>query len=108
LLRARSYFLDKSSTPLRIEDPIFRFFYSGVDVCQEAARRGDLEALVPRTPAEEALISLATRTGYVDWAKDGLEMDSRQEMSNRLPEADDDEIWDETLGSLAGDINIEI
>ena len=35
-------------------------------------------------------------------------MDSRQEMSNRLPEADDDEIWDETLGSLAGDINIEI
>jgi len=82
--------------------------YKSADRLCEAARRGDLEALAPRTPAEEALISLATRSDYVDWARDTFEMDDRHETFERLPRFPDDETWEEVLGDLTGDTDVEM
>jgi hypothetical protein len=74
----------------------------------EAARLGDIEALEPRTPAEEALIFLATRDDYVEWARDSLELGGRQAVFDALPVSPDDEVWEEILPQLTGDIDIEM
>lgn len=74
----------------------------------EAARRAKLDELVPRTPAEEALIYLASTHEYVEWARDNLEMSTYQQQYDRLPRCEDDEFWEEVLGGLTGDIDIEM
>jgi hypothetical protein len=74
----------------------------------EAARRGEIEELEPRTPAEEALIYLATQVEYVAWARDTLEMDGRKNAFEALPASSDDEEWGEILPQLTGDVDIEM
>lgn len=75
---------------------------------EEAFRLGG-EDMVPRTPGEEALLSLATSDSFIDWGMDSLglypEMDQQL---HQLPADDADGEWDEILGELTGDIDIEI
>ena len=74
----------------------------------EAARLGEVSALEPRTVAEEALISLATRRSYIEWANDSLEMSNYQEIFDSLPRSPDDEDWEEVLPDLTGDADVEM
>lgn len=74
----------------------------------EAARCGELDELEPRTAAEEALISLATRAGYIDWARDSVADRGLEGVYNKLPVTADDEVWEEILGQLTGDTDIEM
>lgn len=74
----------------------------------DAARRGAIDELEPRKPAEEALISLATRTDYVDWARDTVADYGLRPVSDKLPATEDDEVWEEILGQLTGDTDIEM
>lgn len=73
----------------------------------EAARRGAIDELVPRTPAEEALICLAVRRGYVDWARDTIRAQNLEDQVKALPTAVDDDVWEEILGDLTGDVDVE-
>ena len=73
-----------------------------------AARVGRWDELVPRTPAEEALISLATRTEYVEAARERINTTGLAGQYESLPDSGEDEIWDEILGALTGDGDIEI
>lgn len=78
----------------------------------EAARLGVGVDLVPRTPAEEALLALATNSGYVDWARDRYDMDDGewQPQFEALPVCSGpwaDYEWGEILGFLTGDVDIE-
>ncbi|WP_283569737.1 hypothetical protein [Rhodococcus qingshengii] len=82
-------------------------FKSAERLCS-AARLGRWNELVPRTPAEEALISLATRTEYVEAARDSIDMMGLAGQDESLPASEEDEIWDEILGALTGDVDIEI
>lgn len=84
-----------------------KLFESAERLC-EAARRAKLEELVPRTPAEEALIYLASTDGYVGWARDNLLTSTYQEQYDRLPHCEDDDLWEEVLGDLTRDIDIEL
>lgn len=72
----------------------------------EAARQAKLGELVPRTPAEEALIYLASTEEYVEWARDNLEMSTYQEQFDELAHCENDDRWEEVLGHLTGDIDI--
>lgn len=74
----------------------------------EAARQGAVSDLEPRTVAEEALIALATRSDYVEWAMEGLEMDDRQHIFDSLPRSPEDGEWEEILPELTGDTDIEM
>lgn len=72
-----------------------------------SARRGAIDELVPRTPAEEALIYLATRPGYVGAARDHIDLFNLGQIFDALPVAEDDEKWEEVLGDLTSDVDIE-
>jgi hypothetical protein len=74
----------------------------------EAARLGEVSALEPRTVAEEALISLAARPSYIDWANDSLEMSNYQQIFDSLPRSPHDEDWEEVLPDLTGDADVEM
>lgn len=74
----------------------------------DAARRGAVSDLEPRTVAEEALIALATRSDYVEWAIDGLDMDDRRQVFDSLPHSPEDGEWGEILPDLTGDTDIEM
>ncbi|AWB94472.1 hypothetical protein DCE93_01290 [Agromyces badenianii] len=78
------------------------------DRLREASRRGDYEGMVPRTPAEEALLSLATRPDYVEWAMDSFELHDRSEVFGQLPNSTFDGDHDEVLPELTGDTDIEM
>lgn len=82
-------------------------FKSAERLCS-AARLGRWDDLVPRTPAEEALISLATRAEYIEVARDYIDVLDRSEQYESLPVSEDDEIWGEILGALTGDVDIEM
>ncbi|PXW30389.1 UNVERIFIED_CONTAM: hypothetical protein DES50_108199 [Williamsia faeni] len=82
-------------------------FKSAERLCS-AARLGRWDDLVPRTPAEEALISLATRPEYIEAARDYIDMLDRSEQYGSLPVSEDDEVWGEILGELTGDVDIEM
>lgn len=74
----------------------------------EASRLGNLSELEPRTVGEEALLALATRPGYIDWAEDSLEMSDNQLVFDSLPPSPDDGDWEEILPALTGDTDIEM
>lgn len=84
-----------------------KLFDSAERLC-EAARQAKLGELVPRTPAEEALVYLASTNGYVGWARDNLEMSNLQQQYDQLPHCEDDDLWEEVLGDLTGDVDIEM
>jgi hypothetical protein len=85
----------------------WRSMYRSADRLCEAARRGDRAGLVPRTPAEEALIYLASRTDYVEAAGDLMRDLELSDDFAALPKHEYDEVWDEILGELTGDVDIE-
>lgn len=85
----------------------WRSMYRSADRLCEAARRGDHAGLIPRTPAEEALVCLAARSDYVDAAHDLMNAMDLEADFARLPTHEDDEIWEEVLGDLTGDVDIE-
>lgn len=86
----------------------WRQLHRSCDRLCEAARRGLLHELVPRTVAEEALISLATRSDYVDWARDSVDLHGLHNTLEALPVSEADEVWEEVLGGLTGDVDVEI
>jgi hypothetical protein len=75
----------------------------------EAARTGATSDLVPRTPAEEALIAISTWPQYIDWATDTVNDFGLEGHFSRLP---CDTAWDgeygEILPHLTGDADIEL
>jgi hypothetical protein len=74
----------------------------------EAARVGDVSQLQPRTVGEEALIALAVRDDYIEWAQDSFEMAETQEVFDSLPITSDDGDWGEILPELTGDTDVEM
>lgn len=75
---------------------------------REAARTG--RDLVPRTPAEEALIFLATNEEWRGGGEDQIKDDDwAKEQYEALPDLGEyDFTWDEILGSLTGDVDVEM
>lgn len=86
----------------------WREMFRSVGRLGEAARRGALDELVPRTPAEEALISLATRSDYTDWAEDLMNDMELRHVYEALPVCEEDGEWHEVLGDLTGDVDVQI
>lgn len=75
----------------------------------EAARLGRTADLVPRTPAEEALLSLAARPSFVDWARDTAIDFGTIAVFDLLPHVPDwDDDYNEILPFLTGDADIEM
>jgi len=74
----------------------------------EAARTGELSDIRPRTVGEEALIALAVRDDYIEWAQDSLESDEYQQVFDSLPTSSHDGEWGEILPALTGDIDVEM
>ncbi|MFF1875602.1 hypothetical protein, partial [Kitasatospora herbaricolor] len=72
----------------------------------EAARQADFNRLVPRTPADEALIALATGPGYIEAARDQIADFGFQGEFDALPHADYDGDFEEILPDLTGDTDI--
>lgn len=87
----------------------WRQLYRSAARLSEAFRRGDYGDMRPRTPAEEALLFLATRDDYVGLARDELRFQASLQQQHRgLPTHEDDGAFDEILGELAGDTDVEI
>jgi hypothetical protein len=84
----------------------WRELLRSADRLAHAARRGRVGELVPRTVGEEALIYLATRRDYVDFARDTIRDMERQVEFNALPVDEDDGEWSEILPDLTGDSDI--
>lgn len=75
----------------------------------EAARTGALQDLVPRTPAEEALLALAASPGYIEWAKDAMRDADLEGLFEDLPTDEDwDGDYEEILPALTGDADIKM
>lgn len=72
----------------------------------EAARTGDLSALVPRTPAEEALLYLATGADYIEWAEDSRTESEFQWVYDLLPTHDADGDFGWVQDELTSDADI--
>jgi hypothetical protein len=77
--------------------------YNSADRLFEAARSGAIDDLVPRTPAEEALLALAARDDYVGWAKDTARDLGTQVIYDRLPE---DAEWDGEYGEMLPSLRV--
>jgi hypothetical protein len=73
-----------------------------------AARNGSWIDLVPRTPAEEALLFLATTDAYIEWAEEVVPAYERSDELAALPVHEDDGLYDELLPALTGDLDIEM
>lgn len=73
----------------------------------EAARAGHVADLEPRTVAEEALIALAMRSDYVDWATDMIESRGLRGIYRSLSHSPEDGYYDEVLPHLTGDTDVE-
>jgi hypothetical protein len=76
------------------------------DRLTDAARRGQVGDLVPRTVGEEALIYLATRQDYVDFARDTIRDMERQAEFNALAVDEDDGELSEIPPDLTGDSDV--
>lgn len=74
------------------------------DRLTEAARTGD--GLAPRTPAEEAVIYIATACGWTDVGADLMAPTVRDQFT-ALPAQEDDFDWGEVLPALTGDADVE-
>lgn len=101
----------KEDMPLMVQSQPrewWREMYRSAQRLCTAARLGRWDELVPRTPAEEALISLATRVEYVEAARERINLTGLAGQYESLPASEEDEIWDEVLGALTGDVDIEI
>lgn len=85
----------------------WQFMAESANQLCDAARTGDDSRLIPRTPAEEALIYLATTPGYVDAARDHIVENGFQHRFEELPLSEDDGDFREILPELAGDTDIE-
>lgn len=75
---------------------------------EEAARKGDVARLVPRTVAEEALIALAMRQDWVDVALGTIEDGGFQGAYDSLPRGEMDGDFAEVLPDLTGDTDVEM
>lgn len=86
----------------------WRQMFESVVELTEAARVGNFERLAPRTPAEEALLALATSHEYLDWARDEISMLGYYPSFEDLPIHERDGELEELLPELVGDTGIKM
>lgn len=69
----------------------------------DAARRGDIDAITPRTPAERVLITLALRPAYLRAAWEDMSALGMRWLYDSLPPPTRNEGWDGLWVELTGD-----